>query len=127
MGCVGKAEVVTYKINGELYIEGVGRFWERVAKTNDVKTYGVSEYLDVDDVEIYDLSSNGFVKVNRLVKNPDKGDWTRVTFENGRSLYLTEDHALPFGQASNARSPKRIDTSCASSFHQNRRIQFRFP
>lgn len=95
MGCVGKAEIVTYKINGELYVESVGRFWKRVAETNDVKTFGLSEYFDVDGVEIYDSSSDGFVKVRRLVKNPDKGDWTRVTFENGRALYLTEDHALP--------------------------------
>ncbi|MBQ2850730.1 MAG: hypothetical protein IJE77_09645, partial [Thermoguttaceae bacterium] len=95
MGCLGETEVVTYRINGDLFVESVGRFWKRVAETNDVKTFGVSEYFDVDGVEIYDSSSDGFVKVNRLVKNPDKGDWTRVTFENGRSLYLTEDHALP--------------------------------
>ncbi|MBR2003294.1 MAG: hypothetical protein IJ991_03825 [Thermoguttaceae bacterium] len=95
MGCLGETEVVTYRINGDLFVESAGRFWKRVAETNDVKTFGVSEYFDVDGVEIYDSSSDGFVKVNRLVKNPDKGDWTRVTFENGRSLYLTEDHALP--------------------------------
>lgn len=95
MGCELGSEVKTYRIGGELYVESAERFWKRAAQKWQVKTFGVSEYLDVENVEVYDSSSNGFVKVSRLVKNPDKGDWTRVTFSSGRILYLTEDHALP--------------------------------
>lgn len=97
MGCVDGEEIVTYKIDSELYVESFTRMWNRLSETHKVQEQYAkgNYYIDLDDVEIFDTSSKGFVKCNRIIKNKDKGDWNLVKLSNGRSLLATSDHPLP--------------------------------
>lgn len=96
MGCVDGQEIITYKIEDLLYVESFSRMWDRLKKNNIIKEQKdrTSFYMEVDNVKIYD-TKKGFVKVNTIIKNSDKGNWTRVKFSNGRVLTATEDHPLP--------------------------------
>lgn len=95
MGCIQGQEIVIYKYNDNVYCCGIERLWDRFSKSSIVRTYGVSDYIDVteDDLYIWD-SDNRFVKVFTLIKNPDMGNWYRITFSNGRTLTATENHPL---------------------------------
>ncbi len=96
MGCVEKNEVITYKINGVLHVEGFERAFNRIASVYPVLNYGQSKYIDMTnaDCSIYDTSKVAFVKVKKFIKNPNKNNWKEIRFTNGRSLLATEDHPL---------------------------------
>ena len=93
MGCVDGKEVVIYRYEGNVYVESFERMWNRFVVFG-VKRYGISEYIEVPNLEIYD-SRNGFVKVKRIIRNPDKGDWVLLKLDNGRQIMATRDHPLP--------------------------------
>ena len=98
MGCVQKDELVTYKFNGNLYVESIGRMWNRIkcAFPQKIQIEGQPHlYIDVNPnlVQIYD-KEKGFVKTKRMVKNRSN-NWARVTLSNGRILECTLDHPLP--------------------------------
>lgn len=95
MGCVDGQEIITYKYNGNLYVESFERGWKFLTSKFEVKTRGKSQYCDLKNVTIYDSHSGKFVECRKIICNPDKGDWTRVTFNNGRTLLATSDHPLP--------------------------------
>lgn len=95
MGCVDGVEVITYKIEDELYVESFERAWDRLSQSKKINKHGMSDYIDLENVTIYDSNEGGFVNCNRMMKNPDKGDWYRVKFNNGRTLLATGDHPLP--------------------------------
>lgn len=96
MGCVDGQEIITYKYNKNLYVESFERMWNRLSKKFIIKEQELkgNYFITPIDVQIFDFK-NGFVNVKRVIKNKDKGDWTRVKFSNGRSLLATEDHPLP--------------------------------
>lgn len=96
MGCVDGQEIITYKINDKLYVESFERMWNRLSSISTIKEQESKDnyYMDLKDVLIYD-TKNGFVNTKRIIKNKDKGDWTRIKFSNGRSLLATSDHPLP--------------------------------
>ena len=99
MGCVDGGEIVTYKYKGDLFVESFERMWNRFANSSSMTinkqlAKGDNYYIDLEGVQIYD-TKKGFVKCNRIIKNQDKGDWTRIVFTNGRSLLATSDHPLP--------------------------------
>lgn len=94
MGCVDGVEIITYKINNILYVENFERAWKRISLKFPVKTQGLSEYCEVSNVEIYDSSTKGFVNCKKFIRNPDKGDWYRLTCQGGRTLLLTKNHPL---------------------------------
>lgn len=93
MGCVDGQEVITYKLNGVLYVEAFERAWKRVCQTYGMPTpHGPnSEYIDALGMMIFDSTSNGFVKVKRMIRNKDMGRWTRVDTA-GSSILATTDH-----------------------------------
>ncbi|MNH66474.1 Anaerobic ribonucleoside-triphosphate reductase [compost metagenome] len=95
MGCVDGDELITYKLDGELYVESFQRMYNKVALIGDEKLYGRSNYIEYDNLEIFDSYSKKFVKVKKVIKNPDQGNWTYVKLNNGRSLLATKDHPLP--------------------------------
>lgn len=98
MGAVFGKEVITYKLNNQLFVESFERAWDRL-----VSIYGgsmikliraKSEFIVPENMLIFDSSSNGFVKVKKFIRNDDYNRWNRVKF-NGRVLTLTSDHPLP--------------------------------
>lgn len=91
MGCADGDEIISYKLNGKFYCEGIKRLWDRVQA--EILTRGKSEYKIPDALEVWD-GENNFVKVKTLIKNPDMSNWVRVKFTNGRSILVTEDHPL---------------------------------
>lgn len=93
MGCVDGQEVITYKLDGALYVEAFERAWKRV-----VQKYGMpiqhgsnSMYINTPGMMIFDSTSNGFVEMKRMIRNNDMGRWTRVD-SAGSSILATTDH-----------------------------------
>ncbi len=91
MGCADGDEIVIYRYGGKFFCEGLKRLWERV--DTEILQFGLSDYKIPVELEVWD-GENGFVKVKTIVKNPDAGNWTRIKFDNGRSLLVTADHPL---------------------------------
>lgn len=98
MGAVFGKEVITYKLNNQLFVESFERAWDRLVSTyggSMIKLIGAkSEFIVPENMLIFDSSSNGFVKVKKFIRNDDYNRWNRVKF-NGRILTLTSDHPLP--------------------------------
>lgn len=95
MGCVDENEVITYKVDDELFVESIGRAWKRLAeKSPSVQPNGVDLYKDLDNVLIYDSNKGDFVKCHRIIRNQDYHNWVRIKTSNGRLLTCTEDHPL---------------------------------
>ena len=93
MGCVDGQEVITYKLDGVLYVEAFERAWKRV-----IQKYGMpiqhglnSTYVNTPGMMIFDSTSNGFVETKRMIRNNDMGRWTRVD-STGSSILATSDH-----------------------------------
>jgi anaerobic ribonucleoside-triphosphate reductase len=96
MGCVDGKEIVTYKFEGNLYVESISRMWSRIRKVFSTMPQIEGEshlYMDLMDVQIYD-SKNGFVNVSRMVRNETRS-WITLTLENGRVITCTPDHPFP--------------------------------
>ena len=91
MGCADGDEIVIYRYKGQAYCEGLKRLWLRV--DSEISHQALSEYKIPTGLEVWD-GENGFVEVKTIVKNPDVGNWTRIKFNNGRSLLVTADHPL---------------------------------
>ena len=98
MGAVFGKEVITYKLNNQLFVESFERSWDRLVSIyggSMIKLIGAkSEFIVPENMLIFDSSSNGFVKVKKFIRNDDYNRWNRVKF-NGRVLTLTSDHPLP--------------------------------
>lgn len=96
MGCVQHDEFVTYKFDNKLYVESIGRMYERLSQFYPILQSGLSNYLNVDDgqVQIFD-SVNGFVGCKKVIMNPNMNNWVKVKLSNGRVLTCTDDHPLP--------------------------------
>ena len=90
MGCADGDELISYEYNGTYFTESFARMWERV--DSEVFKGGLSQYKKPSNLKI--LDGTKYVTVKTIVKNPDIGDWTRVTFSNGRSVLVTADHPL---------------------------------
>lgn len=99
MGCLDGSEVITYKLNGNLYVESFERFWKRVCRETEFEIKRQSNknlnlYIDLENVQIYDSGKNKFVECKRIIRNNQK-DWNKVYLSNGRVLDCTDDHPLP--------------------------------
>lgn len=98
MGAVFGKEVITYKLNNQLFVESFERAWDRLVSIyggSMIKLIGAkSEFIVPENMFIFDSSSNGFVKVKKFIRNDDYNRWNRVKL-NGRVLTLTSDHPLP--------------------------------
>lgn len=96
MGCVDGKEMITYKVNGKLYVESFERAWKKLADQFEVKHQFNDDnpnlYMDLHDVLIYD-TREGFVKTNRIIRNVSD-EWLDVNFSNGRRLLCTTDHVF---------------------------------
>lgn len=96
MGCVSGNSIVTYKFEGNLYIEPIEKMWDRTSKEYGTKNQGISEYVETYPVaSIYDSASNSFVRCDKVIRNPNMNNWYKIVFDNGTSLICTEDHPLP--------------------------------
>ena len=99
MGCLDGSEVITYKLNGNLYIESFERFWKRVCMETpfEIKrqsTKNSNLYIDLENVQIFDSGKNEFVECKRIIRNNQK-EWNKVYLSSGRVLDCTDDHPLP--------------------------------
>ncbi len=96
MGCVQHDELVTYKFNNKLYVESIGRMYERLSVFYPILQNGLSNYLNVygGNVQIFD-SINGFVTCKKVIMNPNMNNWVKIKLSNGRILTCTDDHPLP--------------------------------
>ena len=92
MGCADGDELVIYRYKGEFFCEGIKRLWARMREPELQR--GQSHYVEAEDLQIWDAGNAKFVDVRTVIKNPDCGNWTRVNFDNGRSILLTADHPL---------------------------------
>lgn len=93
MGCVEGAEVITYKLFGNLIVESFEKMWARLSmyfKYKEQTKKSKNLFMDLEGVEIYD-TKKGFVKCKRLIRNISL-DWMRVTTKFGRHLKCTSDH-----------------------------------
>ena len=92
MGCADGDEIVSYRYRGKFFCEGLKRLWTRLNAPK--KNRGISEYIQPEDLQVWDADAGKFVDVYTVVKNPDQGNWVRVNFDNGRSILVTADHPL---------------------------------
>ncbi|MGL4949621.1 MAG: anaerobic ribonucleoside-triphosphate reductase [Anaeroplasmataceae bacterium] len=96
MGSVGPNEVITYKLNGQLFVTSFDDLW----KLLDIKgcqskpqPENVGDFfIDLTDVDItiYDNKLNKFVECSCISKNKAY-KWVRVMFDD-KSLLVTHDH-----------------------------------
>ena len=94
MGCVQGDELITYKLNGELYIESFKRMWKRLVSKFGVKRQPIKGnhfYIEPEELEMYDTKLDAFKKVSVVIQNW-KSTFLQVTLSNGRTLTCTEDH-----------------------------------
>lgn len=95
MGCVDGKEVITWRKDNKIHVTSFEEFWKEMSKTSIPESatsegYSDGEFIDLDGIEIDD---NGvFVDCLRVIKNPDKSNWMKVTLSNGRALTATADH-----------------------------------
>lgn len=99
MGCVDGSEVITYKLNGNLYVESFEHFWKRVCTETQFEIKRQSDknlnlYIDLENVQIYDSGKNEFVECKRIIRNV-QNEWNKVYLSSGRVLDCTDDHPLP--------------------------------
>ena len=94
MGCLDAKEVVSYTLDGILFVESFDRFWDRMSKIYPVKSQNPSTpnlYIDLDNrVKIYDMD-RGMISCRRIIRNV-QSEWVKVKLSNGRSLDCTIDH-----------------------------------
>lgn len=99
MGCVHKDSVVTYKLDGKVYVESIGRLYDHIDKlmTSDHQICGNSAYYDTSDIDlkIFDSKHDKFVQVLKVIRNENVTNWKKVIYDNGRVLVATDDHPLP--------------------------------
>lgn len=95
MGCVDGKEVITWRKDNKIHVTSFEEFWQEMSKTSIPESatsegYSEGEFIDLNGIEIDD---NGvFVGCLRVIKNPDKSNWMKVTLSNGRALTATADH-----------------------------------
>lgn len=96
MGCVDGKELVTYKVNGKLFVETFEEMWNRISwlvpdrgQTYEQDTNRIISLFN-EDIEIYD-TLKGFVKVKYLIRNM-QSEWYDITLSGGRILNVTNDH-----------------------------------
>ena len=99
MGCLDGTEVITYKLNGNLYVESFEHFWKRVCIETPFEIKRQSDknlnlYIDLENVQIYDSGKNKFVECKRIIRNV-QNEWNKVYLSSGRVLDCTDDHPLP--------------------------------
>lgn len=97
MGCVDGNEVVTYSVDGQLFVESFQRMWNRLSdisspKSASIEGYDVGEFIDLDGLNVEIVDRDQMVNCLRIIRNPDKGDWMKVTLDCGASLTCTSDH-----------------------------------
>ena len=94
MGCLDAKEVVTYTVDGFLFVESFDRFWDRMASMYMVKSQDPNTpnlYIDLDDrVKIYDMDRH-LIACRRIIRNV-QSEWVKVKLSNGRQLDCTIDH-----------------------------------
>lgn len=105
MGCAAGIEVITYKLNGEVFNESMEETWNKLSKLYEVKEYGISKYVEPVGMTILDDSSNhSFVECKKFIMNPNKDNWVELVLLDGLNivkLTVTEDH--PFAVAGKGR------------------------
>ena len=102
MGCLDGREVIHIKHNNNIHKTTFFDFWDFVFafyfKTkNKIQYSEYSQFIDLEDsdFEVYDSSSNGFVKIKKFIKNDNMNRWYKVSFDNGKYIIATIDHPLP--------------------------------
>lgn len=109
MGCVDGKEIITYKHNGQLYVESFERMWNRLSDSFEPRQQIEDQphlYMDLENVEIYD-TEKGFVDTKKIIRNVSN-DWVDVHLSNGRRLLCTPDHPITT-QSNNTKKAKELN------------------
>lgn len=97
MGCVEGNSKIIWKIDNQKFYGSFESMWNMLQDfyTPIPQPIHGCEYYDTSDghLKIYD-TTNGFVKVKKVIKNITYL-WVDVTLGNGKSLRCTPDHPLP--------------------------------
>ena len=103
MGAVSKDEVITYKIDDELYVESFERCWKRISEMLTPVgqfniPHNVHRCIDTENWDrsftIYDTAEERFVKVKKIIRNVTN-EWIKVTLLEGKCIKCTLDHPFP--------------------------------
>lgn len=102
MGCVDGEETVKLMLNGMKHISEFRDFWAFMSN-RDINKFYYSEYINLEDedVQILDSFNGKYVKVKKLIKNPDNVNyWFEICFvdrktQKVKSVEMTENHPLP--------------------------------
>ena len=93
MGCVSEKEIIIYTIDSELYVECFAAAFTRISRRFGYRENGLTHYVDLNgNVEVYDSHMHSFVKMKKIIKNPDRKNWHTVTLSTGEDIYATADH-----------------------------------
>lgn len=97
MGCVSGKHLVTYREKGSdssltSSFEGV---WNILSQKHPVSNLNPtdpisSDFIELEDIEVLDV--NRFVDCKRIIRNPTRKDWYRVTLDDNQAIYCTRDH-----------------------------------
>ena len=93
MGCVEGHSVISYKLNSVVYNESFIDAWYRLSKLHKINVQGESEYCELDNVLIYDSSSEKYVTCKKIIRNHNATKWFKIEV-NGNTLVATHDHPL---------------------------------
>lgn len=93
MGCVEGHSVINYKLNSVAYNESFIDAWDRLSKLHKISVQGESEYCELNNVLIYDSSSEKYVTCKKIIRNHNVTKWFRIEV-NGNTLVATHDHPL---------------------------------
>ena len=107
LGCVAGHETIDYRFRGESFEESFEDAWARLSAVFPVAVHGESKYLNLDGVTIYGTSGS-YVICKRMICNPNRNDWLKITLDNPwrTTLTVTRDH--PFPVVGKARLPAEL-------------------
>lgn len=115
MGCLAGNEIITYKLDEQLYVEAFEDVWDRLKITNTVKIQpagGENLYIEPKNMKVWDNVKHDFVKVLRFNRN-EKSDMVRIALDNSKNnsriITCTKDHIFTTVEGINKRADE-LDT-----------------
>ena len=93
MGCVDGKSVIDYKIDDFRYVESFERAWDRLSNIYGIDNLNCSEYINTNNVSIYDHVKGDYINVERFIRNTQY-EWIDISFTDGRHIKVTDDHVF---------------------------------
>lgn len=98
MGAVSEDSIINIRYKDKQMELRFYKFWELMSYDFAIKQKDASEYMELKDVEIYDIEK-GFVKCKRIMRNHSLGRWLKIKSYSSTNkeyeLMITDNHPLP--------------------------------